>query len=125
MGGDRSAEPAEPNRGTRRRARCVGHEDWRGHRTSSHESGRDDFGYPFRHRAVFSIRSYDNLACHGIRAEFRFIAIRQRRYDKVPQVRGHFDYWEVSTPLSMQWFCGWQRGELYGLDHDPARTRAR
>jgi len=46
-------------------------------------------------------------------------------YDKVPQVRGRIDYWEVSTPLSMQWFCGWQRGELYGLDHDPARMRAR
>jgi all-trans-retinol 13,14-reductase len=45
-------------------------------------------------------------------------------YDKLPQVRGRIDYWEVSTPLSMQWFCGWQRGELYGLEHDPARLRA-
>ena len=44
-------------------------------------------------------------------------------YDKVPQVRGRVDYWEVSTPLSMQWFCGWERGELYGLDHDPSRMR--
>jgi all-trans-retinol 13,14-reductase len=46
-------------------------------------------------------------------------------YDKVPQVRGRVDYWEVSTPLSMQWFCGWERGELYGLDHDPARLQQR
>jgi all-trans-retinol 13,14-reductase len=46
-------------------------------------------------------------------------------YDKVPQVRGRIDYWEVSTPLSMKWFCGWQRGELYGLDHDPSRMRQR
>mgnify|MGYP001110652590 CR=1 FL=1 len=46
-------------------------------------------------------------------------------YDKVPQVRGRIDYWEVSTPLSMKWFCGWERGELYGLDHDPARMRQR
>ena len=46
-------------------------------------------------------------------------------YDRLPQVRGRIDYWEVSTPLSMQWFCGWQRGELYGLDHDPARLRQR
>ncbi len=46
-------------------------------------------------------------------------------YDKVPQVRGRLDYWEVSTPLSMQWFCGWERGELYGLDHDPGRMRQR
>ena len=44
-------------------------------------------------------------------------------YDKVPQVRGRIDYWEVSTPLSMKWFCGWERGELYGLDHDPSRMQ--
>ena len=44
-------------------------------------------------------------------------------YAKVPQVRGRIDYWEVSTPLSMQWFCGWERGELYGLDHDPSRLQ--
>jgi all-trans-retinol 13,14-reductase len=44
-------------------------------------------------------------------------------YDKLPQLRGRIDYWEVSTPLSMQWFCGYSRGELYGLDHDPARMR--
>lgn len=43
--------------------------------------------------------------------------------DKVPRVRGRIDYWEVSTPLSMQWFCGWERGELYGLDHDPSRLQ--
>ena len=42
-------------------------------------------------------------------------------YDKMPQLRGRIDYWEVSTPLSMQYFCGYGRGELYGLDHDPAR----
>lgn len=46
-------------------------------------------------------------------------------YDKVPQLRGRIDYWEVSTPLSMSWFCGWERGELYGLDHDPSRMRQR
>lgn len=44
-------------------------------------------------------------------------------YDRAPQLRGRVDYWEVSTPLSMQWFCGWGRGELYGLDHDPARLQ--
>jgi all-trans-retinol 13,14-reductase len=44
-------------------------------------------------------------------------------YQKLPQVRGRVDYWEVSTPLSMQHFCGYGRGELYGLDHDPERLR--
>jgi all-trans-retinol 13,14-reductase len=42
-------------------------------------------------------------------------------YDKLPQLRGRVDYYEVSTPLSTQYFCEWQRGELYGLDHDPQR----
>jgi all-trans-retinol 13,14-reductase len=44
-------------------------------------------------------------------------------YEKLPQLRGRIDYWEVSTPLSMQWFCGYGRGELYGLDHDPVRMQ--
>jgi all-trans-retinol 13,14-reductase len=44
-------------------------------------------------------------------------------YQRLPQLRGRIDYWEVSTPLSMQWFCGYSRGELYGLDHDPQRMQ--
>jgi all-trans-retinol 13,14-reductase len=46
-------------------------------------------------------------------------------YDRLPAVRGRVDYRELSTPLSMQWFCGWSRGELYGLDHDPERLAQR
>lgn len=42
-------------------------------------------------------------------------------YEKLPQLRGKVDYFEVSTPLSTNWFGAYQRGELYGLDHDPAR----
>ncbi|RTL26695.1 MAG: NAD(P)/FAD-dependent oxidoreductase [Burkholderiales bacterium] len=42
-------------------------------------------------------------------------------YEKLPQLRGKVDYFEVSTPLSTNWFGGYQRGELYGLDHDPSR----
>ena len=44
-------------------------------------------------------------------------------YDKLPQLKGKVDYHEVSTPLSSAYFCAWQRGELYGLDHDPQRFR--
>jgi all-trans-retinol 13,14-reductase len=44
-------------------------------------------------------------------------------YARLPQLRGRIDYWEVSSPLSMQWFCGYSRGELYGLDHDPQRMQ--
>jgi all-trans-retinol 13,14-reductase len=42
-------------------------------------------------------------------------------YDKVPQARGKVDYYEVSTPLSTNWFGGYQKGELYGLAHTSQR----
>jgi len=42
-------------------------------------------------------------------------------YDKVPQARGKVDYYEVSTPLSTNWFGGYQEGELYGLAHTGER----
>ena len=42
-------------------------------------------------------------------------------YEKLPQLRGKVDYFEVSTPLSTNWFGGYQRGELYGLEHSGQR----
>jgi all-trans-retinol 13,14-reductase len=42
-------------------------------------------------------------------------------YDKVPEARGKVDYFEVSTPLSTNWFGGYRRGELYGLAHTAER----
>ena len=42
-------------------------------------------------------------------------------YEKMPHLRGKVDYYEVSTPLSTEYFNAWERGELYGLDHDPER----
>jgi all-trans-retinol 13,14-reductase len=44
-------------------------------------------------------------------------------YDKLPQLRGKVDYYEVSSPLSTNWFGGYQYGELYGLEHSPERLR--
>lgn len=44
-------------------------------------------------------------------------------YDKLPQTRGKVDYYEVSTPLSTNWFGGYRKGELYGLEHSPERMR--
>ena len=44
-------------------------------------------------------------------------------YDKLPQLEGKVDYFEVSTPLSTNWFSGYQHGELYGLDHTPERLQ--
>jgi len=49
--------------------------------------------------------------------------LMQYLYDKLPQLEGRVDYYEVSTPLSTDYFCAYGRGELYGLDHDPQRMR--
>ena len=42
-------------------------------------------------------------------------------YNKMPHLKGKIDYYETSTPLSTDFFCGYKKGELYGLDHDPKR----
>lgn len=44
-------------------------------------------------------------------------------YERLPQLRGKVDYYEVSTPLSTNWFGGYQEGELYGLSHSPERMQ--
>ncbi len=44
-------------------------------------------------------------------------------YDKLPQLEGEIDYYELSTPLSTEWFSAYQHGELYGLDHTPERLQ--
>jgi all-trans-retinol 13,14-reductase len=49
--------------------------------------------------------------------------LMQHLYAKLPQLQGKVDYYEVSTPLSTDHFSAYQHGELYGLDHDPARLR--
>ena len=51
--------------------------------------------------------------------------LMQHLYDKLPQLKGNVDYWEVSTPLSTEWFAGYRRGELYGLDHTSQRLQQR
>lgn len=49
--------------------------------------------------------------------------LMQYLYDKLPQLKGRVDYYEVSTPQSTNWFSGYQRGELYGLDHTAERLQ--
>ena len=39
----------------------------------------------------------------------------------MPHLRGKIDYYEASTPLSTEFFCYYDEGEIYGLDHDPSR----
>jgi all-trans-retinol 13,14-reductase len=60
---------------------------------------------------------YDNLKAQlGER-------LMEHLYNKVPQIRGQVDYFEVSTPLSTDWFGGYHHGELYGLAHTPERMQ--
>ena len=42
-------------------------------------------------------------------------------YEHFPHLRGRIDYYELATPLSTQYFCWYDQGEIYGLDHDPSR----
>lgn len=42
-------------------------------------------------------------------------------YKYVPEVKGKVDFYELSTPLSTEYFNKYQHGELYGLDHTPDR----
>jgi len=44
-------------------------------------------------------------------------------YKKLPQLKGKIDYYEASTPLSTEFFCFYDRGEIYGLEHDPSRFK--
>ena len=49
--------------------------------------------------------------------------LMQYVYDKLPQLGGRVDYYEVSTPLSTAWFANYRQGELYGLDHTAERLQ--
>lgn len=51
--------------------------------------------------------------------------LMEHLYEKLPHLRGKVDYYEVSTPISTNWFGGYQQGELYGLAHTPERMRQR
>jgi all-trans-retinol 13,14-reductase len=42
-------------------------------------------------------------------------------YRQMPQLEAAFDFCELATPLSTEWFHLYDRGEIYGLDHDPQR----
>jgi len=46
-------------------------------------------------------------------------------YRRMPQLEGKLAFGELATPLSTEWFHLYDRGEIYGLDHDAARFRQR
>ncbi len=44
-------------------------------------------------------------------------------YQLEPQVKGKIDHYELSSPVTTRHFMNYDRGELYGIDHDPDRYR--
>jgi all-trans-retinol 13,14-reductase len=44
-------------------------------------------------------------------------------YRQMPQLEGQLAFGELATPLSTEWFHLYDRGEIYGLDHDAQRFR--
>jgi len=46
-------------------------------------------------------------------------------YHWVPQVKGKIDYYELSTPLSINNFLGRTKGNFMGLEHSPERFKQR
>jgi len=52
----------------------------------------------------------------------RLIEVLER---EVPEVKGKIAYHELSTPLSTRHFADYAEGEIYGLEHTPARFRER
>ena len=52
----------------------------------------------------------------------RLIEVLER---EVPQIAGKIAYSELSTPLSTRHFGAYEKGEIYGLEHTPARFRER
>ncbi|MBN4062096.1 MAG: FAD-dependent oxidoreductase [Flavobacteriales bacterium] len=51
------------------------------------------------------------------------LRLLEQLYKHKPQVKGKIDYYELSTPLSTKHFANYQKGEIYGLNHDPERFR--
>jgi phytoene dehydrogenase-like protein len=45
----------------------------------------------------------------------------QKLYEKMPQLEGKVDFYELSTSLSTDHFCRYKHGEIYGINHTPQR----
>jgi all-trans-retinol 13,14-reductase len=44
-------------------------------------------------------------------------------YQKEPQLKGKVEYYELSSALTTKHFVNYERGELYGIDHDTTRFK--
>lgn len=48
-------------------------------------------------------------------------ALLDKTLEVLPQIKGHIEVCELSTPLSTKHFTNYQHGEIYGLEHTPER----
>ena len=51
--------------------------------------------------------------------------ILKKVYEYVPKTKEAMKYYELSTPLSVKSLANYQKGELYGINHDPDRFHQR
>jgi all-trans-retinol 13,14-reductase len=49
----------------------------------------------------------------------------EKLYELEPQTKGKVDFYEFSTPLTTKKFVNYKQGEIYGLEHSPARFENR
>ena len=46
-------------------------------------------------------------------------------YKREPQLKGKVACYELSSPITTQHFMNYEKGELYGIDHNPERYKQR
>ena len=74
-------------------------------------------------------KEYENLSWmkRGEAYESMKRKFKDKMLDKLhqllPQIEGHVVHAEVSSPLSTRHFTNYSRGEIYGLEHSPARFK--
>jgi all-trans-retinol 13,14-reductase len=55
-----------------------------------------------------------------VKEELKLLFI-EKLYKTLPQIKGHVEVCELSTPLSTKHFSNYDKGEIYGLEHTPER----
>lgn len=77
---------------------------------------------PFEHYAAWKDTSWKKRGKNYEELKESYAKrLLDKLYEYVPEVKGHVDYYELSTPLSTKHFCMYQHGEIYGLEHTPQR----
>jgi all-trans-retinol 13,14-reductase len=49
--------------------------------------------------------------------------VLEKAYNYLPRIKGNIEHIEISTGLSTRYYCSYDKGEIYGLNHTPERFR--